>query len=94
MSLGLPVLATAVGGVPVMVRHGANGLLAAPGDPQSLSEALSLLLRDPPLRRKLGLAALDFTKTRYDIIGWRDRIEIEYASLLTNTSTLKKAVTA
>jgi glycosyltransferase involved in cell wall biosynthesis len=94
MSLGLPVLATAVGGVPLMVEHGVNGLLAAPGDPQSLSEGLSLLLRDPPFRRKLGRAALDFTNAHCDIIGWRERIENEYASLLTSTSTVRKAATA
>ncbi len=83
MSAALPVLACAVGGVPLMVEHGVNGLLAAPGDPRELSKGLSLLLHDPSLRARLGRAALDFTAARCDITGWRERIEHEYASLLT-----------
>ncbi len=93
MSAGLPVLATAVGGVPLVVEDRVNGLLAAPGDPQSLSDRLSLLLRDPAFRAKLGRAALDFTHAHCDIIGWRERIENEYASLL-GTSAARKAATA
>ncbi len=93
MSAGLPVLACAVGGVPLMVAHGENGLLVAPGDPQKLSEGLSLLLRDPSFRARLGRAALDFTTAHCDIIDWRERIEHEYASLLTSAHQPEKAVT-
>jgi len=57
MAAGLPVAATAVGGVPELVGHGATGLLVPPGDTPALADALALLARDPVLRRELGRAA-------------------------------------
>ena len=57
MAAGLPVAATAVGGVPELVEDGASGLLAPAGDPAKLSAALAALARDPALRRRLGEAA-------------------------------------
>jgi glycosyltransferase involved in cell wall biosynthesis len=53
---GLPVVATAVGGVPEEVVEGETGLLVPPGDPQALARALSQLLNDEGLRRRAGAA--------------------------------------
>ena len=53
MAHGLPVVATAVGGCPELVRGA--GLLTAPRDPQATARAL-LALADPELRRRLGAA--------------------------------------
>lgn len=57
MAHGLPVVATAVGGVPDVVEHEATGLLVAPGDPQALADAMLRLVRDAGLRGRLGRAA-------------------------------------
>ncbi len=57
MAFGKPVIATAVGGVPEMIRHGANGLLVEPGDEVALAEALSQLLADPARAARLGREA-------------------------------------
>ncbi len=57
MAAGLPVVATAVGGVPELVEHGKTGLLVARGDMASLAAALDALVRDPGRRRALGGAA-------------------------------------
>jgi glycosyltransferase involved in cell wall biosynthesis len=57
MAAGTPVVATAVGGVPAVVEHRVTGLLVDPLDPNQLAEAISSLLRDPDLCRRLAAAA-------------------------------------
>ena len=57
LSVGVPVVSTAVGGVPEVVHDGENGLLVPPGDPLALAAALRRLLDDPPLRARLAASA-------------------------------------
>jgi spore coat protein SA len=49
-----PVVATRVGGMQELVRHGENGLLVAPASPTELSEALLTLLESAELRQRFG----------------------------------------
>lgn len=56
MATGLPVVSTAVGGVPEVVEDGVTGLLARPGDAEALTDAMARLARDPALRMRLGEA--------------------------------------
>jgi len=57
MALGLPVVATAVGGTPEVVRDGENGLLIPPGDGDAIVEALYRLCDDQFLHRRLSKGA-------------------------------------
>jgi glycosyltransferase involved in cell wall biosynthesis len=57
LAVGCPVIATAVGGVPEVVRDGVNGLLVRPGDPEALREAIARFFADDELRRRLAAAA-------------------------------------
>lgn len=57
MAAGLPVVATAVGGVPELVEHGVTGLLVPRGDMRALGDALAALAADPARRRSMGDAA-------------------------------------
>ncbi len=54
MASGLPVAATAVGGVPELVRPGRSGWLAPPGDAAALAAVLGRLLADPGQCRAFG----------------------------------------
>jgi glycosyltransferase involved in cell wall biosynthesis len=54
MAAGIPVVSSAVGGMPESVRDGVSGLLVPPGDPPGLAAALLRLLEDPALRSRLG----------------------------------------
>ena len=56
-SVGLPIVATAVGGVPQVLTDGVDGLVVPPGDPVALADALGRVVSDPDLRRRLGAAA-------------------------------------
>ncbi|MGH8909936.1 MAG: glycosyltransferase family 4 protein [Egibacteraceae bacterium] len=57
MRFGLPVIATTAGGANEVVEHGREGFLVAPGDVESLTRHLGLLLRDRDLLLRMGLAA-------------------------------------
>jgi glycosyltransferase involved in cell wall biosynthesis len=54
MGAGRPLVATDVGGLPELVRPGANGVLVPEKDPQALTDAILELARDPDLRERLG----------------------------------------
>ncbi len=57
LSVGVPVVSTAVGGVPEVVRDGVNGLLVPPGRPDALADAMRRVLTEPGLREHLAAAA-------------------------------------
>ncbi|MEK6283784.1 MAG: glycosyltransferase family 4 protein [Acidobacteriota bacterium] len=57
MASGLPVVATAVGGVPEIAVNEETALLVAPKDAQSFADSLHRLSQDDEFARKLGLAA-------------------------------------
>ncbi|MCO5090848.1 glycosyltransferase family 4 protein [Bosea sp. (in: a-proteobacteria)] len=64
MAAGLAVVATPVGAVEDIVTDGQSGLLVAPGDVGGLTAALERLVDDPPLRARLGAAALAVHRER------------------------------
>jgi len=57
LSVGVPVVSTAVGGVPEVVHDGENGLLVPPGRPEELAAALRRILEEPGLRERLAANA-------------------------------------
>jgi glycosyltransferase involved in cell wall biosynthesis len=56
MAMARPVVATAVGGHPGIVRDGIDGVLVPPDDPGALATAVTGLLADPGRRARLGSA--------------------------------------
>jgi glycosyltransferase involved in cell wall biosynthesis len=58
MQLGLPIVASRVGGIPEVLGNGERGLLVPPGDAAALAEAVDAVLADPALARRLGAAGL------------------------------------
>ncbi len=56
MRAGLPVIASAVGGIPELVEDGVTGILVPPADPAALANALARLVEDPELARSMGKA--------------------------------------
>jgi glycosyltransferase involved in cell wall biosynthesis len=54
MASGLPIVGSAVGGIPELVRDRRNGLLVPPGDPEALAAAIARLAASPRARAELG----------------------------------------
>ena len=67
MAAGLPVIATAVGGLPEVVTDGDNGLLIPPRDAEALAGALERLLADPAFAQRLGANARAHVRERYSL---------------------------
>lgn len=78
MSLGLPVVASAVEGVDELVETGRTGLLVPPGDASAFADAVAGLLADPAERTRLGENARARIERDYDADAWMRSIEGEY----------------
>jgi glycosyltransferase involved in cell wall biosynthesis len=66
LAVGLPVITTAMGGIPDIVSDGETGYLLPPGDAQGLARALLRVVDDPQHRRAMGAAARQRAVTRFD----------------------------
>lgn len=68
MVRGIPVVASAVGGIPGLLKNGEYGLLVPPDNPELLKRAIVTLLDDADLRKRLAVCS-------------RERVEKDYSSL-------------
>jgi glycosyltransferase involved in cell wall biosynthesis len=66
MATSLPVVSTAVGGIPGVVDEGVTGLLVPRGDAEALEEALDRLARDRPRARAMGERAREVALRKYE----------------------------
>jgi glycosyltransferase involved in cell wall biosynthesis len=85
MAAGLPVVASAVGGMLELVEHGQNGLLVPPDDEQALAVAILRLLSDPDTAVRLGRAARATIEERYSFDRMIAAFEQLYTSELAST---------
>lgn len=75
MACGCAVVASAIGGIPSVLRDGVDALLVPPGDPHALGDAIERLLADAPARAALGAEAERTARARYSLRAMLDRIE-------------------
>jgi glycosyltransferase involved in cell wall biosynthesis len=99
MSCGVPVIATRTGGIPEIVRDGANGFLVPVNDPTSTSERILRLLGDDSLRTRMGEVARSDVQQVFDVRetvrGYLERLGIlrpPLPALLKTDHTRSKAV--
>ena len=78
MGLGLPVIATRVGGVPDIIQDGQTGCLVPPQNPPALAAAIISLLRSPQERSRLGQNAREMVRREFQMEKMCER----YRSLL------------
>jgi glycosyltransferase involved in cell wall biosynthesis len=82
MGMGLPVVATAIGGSVDQVEERRTGFLVPPADPEAMAERLGLLARDAALRRKMGEAGRERLEKRFGLDEMVDRLVEVYSGIL------------
>jgi D-inositol-3-phosphate glycosyltransferase len=81
MACGVPVVASAVGGMLDTVVDSVTGALVPPRDPVALAEAVGPLLESPSRRAELASAGLERVRSRY---SW-DRVAADTAAVYQQT---------
>ncbi len=78
MAVGVPVVATAVGGITDLIRRSGGGILVEPGDVESIARAVTTLLSDQCLADEIGRKGQRFVRERHDVkvvaLQYRDAI--------------------
>lgn len=94
MALGIPVIATDVGGVGEVIEDNKTGILIPPEDPGALSSAILCLLRNPEKARQMAQTGREMLKKRFLIDYTLNEIEEIYRGLqaqdLSVTSSVKR----
>jgi glycosyltransferase involved in cell wall biosynthesis len=80
MATGLPIVATAVGGTPRLLRDGACGVLTDPRDAGALARALLDVLSNPDAAQHLGIRARRTAEAEHSEEHWADQYEEVYAA--------------
>ena len=66
LMMEVPVIATAVGGVPDIIRHGQEGVLIPPGDPGMMAQSIMDFLDDPIKHKTMALKGKKIVEDRFD----------------------------
>ncbi|MBV8879471.1 MAG: glycosyltransferase family 4 protein, partial [Planctomycetaceae bacterium] len=82
MAAGVPVVASDVGGVRDVVRHGTSGLLVPPADPRALATAILRYLADLDLGRRVSGEAGRDVRVRFSLPTMLDAYARLYRELL------------
>lgn len=69
MAHAKPMVASRIGGIPELVRHGGTGFLFQPKDRRDMSERIRTLLADADMRRRFGRAARAAVERQYTLDG-------------------------
>ena len=67
IAAGIPVVASRVGGIPEVIKHGGEGLLVQPGNAHELYLELERLWRNPDLRQDLALSGIKTAQKRFSL---------------------------
>lgn len=82
MALGVPVMASDAGGNPDLIADGTNGVLLPPLDPAAWARALTALVEDAALRRRLALAGRELVRREFTMERTAERTEQVYAEAI------------
>jgi glycosyltransferase involved in cell wall biosynthesis len=82
MACGVPVIASAVGGLTDLIEDGITGLLTAPDSPAGLATSIAYLADDPGLRNRMGAAARERIVNRFTLETMVQSYKVLYENLM------------
>jgi len=81
-ALAKPVIASQVGGIPEIVRHGVTGLLVPPADPEALAEAVLHLIDRPDEAQRMGARGREVVTHEFSVDRMARRVAAVYDELM------------
>jgi glycosyltransferase involved in cell wall biosynthesis len=87
MAMGLPVVATRVGGIPALVEDGRTGLLVPPGDPSALARAIAGLIEDPVRAAAMAARAREHVRNDFGLDRMLAGLQVLYDRALAAATT-------
>jgi glycosyltransferase involved in cell wall biosynthesis len=87
MAAGVPVISTAVGGIPDVLQTGVTGLLVPPGDQQALFRQLLFLVNYPTAALRIGTRGRDLVRADFSLAGMAERYHGVYGSVVRRVAT-------
>jgi glycosyltransferase involved in cell wall biosynthesis len=87
MAAGLPIVATAVGGVPEMIENNETALLVPASDPQAMAEAIARLLNDEKLAGQLAENASELVSSRLSPEAYVRSLAEVYRSVISSRTS-------
>ena len=90
MASGMPIVASAVGGIPELVENGHTGMLVPPNDPEALADRVCRLMANPPFAARLGETARATAQARYSF----DRMVAGFENIYLTELTRRGVVAA
>ena len=84
MASAKPVVGTATGGTPELIREGETGFLVPPMDPEALAEAIVRLLRNPGEAKRMGENGRRRVEAEFSLEAHAAKIQALYHSLLSS----------
>jgi glycosyltransferase involved in cell wall biosynthesis len=86
MARGIPIVATAVGGISETVLHGVNGFVAPVRGVPEIAAALKVLINDSALRERMGQASLAISR-RFSLDRMVDQTVVLYEQVISGNCT-------
>ena len=87
MACAVPVVSTAVAGIPELISHAVNGLLAPGNDVATLTTLIAQLLDDPAQRLALGAAGRSTVIEHFDLRRGASQLAALFADTIDQTSS-------
>jgi glycosyltransferase involved in cell wall biosynthesis len=82
MAMGKPVVATAVGGIPEIIRPGVTGYLHEHANSKELAAAVLFLIENPEEARRIGSAAREHVRENHSRQKFVDEIAMAYSDVM------------